>query len=187
VTSHVSIEKRLRSDAEVAAEITCILTDVDGVLTNGSITYTTGVLGESMQTKSFHARDGLGIQLWMRSGFQFGIITARNSPIVAERAKELGIEHVAQAARDKWSAAQAMMKSMGVQPQQVCYIGDDLPDIAVMRNVGLAAAPDDAATDARESAHWTMRGKGGEGVVRELIERLLRGGDRWNQHLTKEE
>ncbi|MCM2373215.1 KdsC family phosphatase [Aporhodopirellula aestuarii] len=187
MTSHVPIQSRLRSDAEIAADIQCILTDVDGVLTDGKITYSVEKNGDCRETKSFHVRDGLGIKLWMKSGFHFGIITARTSPLVAHRAAELGIEHVSQGASDKWLAAQAMMKSMGVKPQQVCYIGDDLPDICVMRQVALAAAPDDAATDAREFAHWTMRAHGGQGVIRELIERLLRGGDRWNEHLTKED
>lgn len=187
MTSHVSIESRLRSDVEIAAEIKCILTDVDGVLTDGRITYTAEPDETCRETKSFNVRDGLGIKLWMRSGFHFGIITARKSPLVAHRAKELGVEHLSQGVSDKWAAAQKMMATMGVTEKQVCYVGDDLPDLCVMRRVALAAAPDDAATDAREFAHWTMRAHGGQGVVRELIERLLRGGDRWNEHLTKED
>lgn len=178
---------RLRSDAEIAAEITCILSDVDGVMTDGRITYLADEQGTRCEVKSFHARDGLGIKLWMRSGFHFGIITARSSPVVAHRAAELGIEHIDQGVRDKWLAATAMIAAMGVLPQQVCYIGDDLPDMTVMRRVGLAAAPDDAVTDVREAAHWTLRARGGEGALRELIERLLRGGDRWREHLAKEE
>lgn len=187
MSSSIPLAHRLRSDAEFAGEICCILTDVDGVLTNGAITMTAHADGSCAETKSFHVRDGLGIKLWMRSGFHFGIITARSSPVVSQRAQELGIEHCAQGSRDKWESAQTMMNAMQVTPQQVCYIGDDLPDLGVMRRVGLAAAPDDAATDVRESAHWTMCGKGGQGVLRELIERLLRARDRWHEHLTKEE
>ncbi|TWU16764.1 KdsC family phosphatase [Allorhodopirellula heiligendammensis] len=187
MTSVIPTSHRLRSDAEIAAEITCILSDVDGVMTDGRITYLTDEQGTCRESKSFHARDGLGIKLWMRSGFHFGIITARSSEMVAHRAAELGIEHVGQGANDKWVAAATMLQTMGVEPQNVCYIGDDLPDMKVMQRVGLAAAPDDAVTDVREAAHWTLRARGGEGAVRELIERLLRGGDRWREHLTKEE
>ncbi|TWT74009.1 KdsC family phosphatase [Allorhodopirellula solitaria] len=187
MTSPLTPSQRLHSDAEFAAGITCILSDVDGVMTDGRITYLTAEDAPCRELKSFHVRDGLGIKLWMRSEFHFGIITARSSELVAHRAAELGIAHVCQGASDKWVAAQSMMDAMGVRPEQVCYIGDDLPDIKVMRRVGLAAAPDDAATDARESAHWTLRARGGEGALRELIERLLRGGDRWREHLAKEE
>lgn len=187
MSTSIPISQRLRSDAEIAAEITCILSDVDGVMTDGRITYLADERGTCREVKSFHVRDGLGIKLWMRSGFQFGIITARSSPVVAHRAAELGIEHISQGSNDKWQAATVMMTAMGVRPQQVCYIGDDLPDMTVMKRVGLAAAPDDAATDVRESAHWTLRSRGGEGALRELIERLLRGGDRWREHSAKEE
>ncbi len=186
MTHPVTTPHRLRGDAEIAAEITCILSDVDGVMTDGRITYLTDEHGTCHESKSFHARDGLGIKLWMRSGFHFGVITARSSPVVAHRAAELGIEHIQQGVPEKGSAAAAMIDAMRIRPQQVCYIGDDLPDLPVMRRVGLAAAPDDAVTDVREAAHWTLRARGGEGALRELIERLLRGGDRWRQHLTKE-
>ncbi len=187
MSTAVPTPHRLRSDAEIAAEITCILSDVDGVMTDGRITYLTDEGGVLRESKSFHVRDGLGIKLWMRSGFHFGIVTARTSSLVAHRAAELGIAHVGQGATNKWAAAAAMIQTMGIRPEQVCYIGDDLPDLDVMQRVGLAAAPDDAITDVREAAHWTLRARGGDGVLRELIERLLRGGDRWREHLTKEE
>lgn len=186
MTHPITPPHRLRSDAEIAAEITCILSDVDGVMTDGKITYLSDEDGNCHESKSFHVRDGLGIKLWMRSGFQFGVITARSSPVVARRAAELGVEHIQQGVRDKWSAAAEMIDAMQVHPRQVCYIGDDLPDLPVMQRVGLASAPDDAVTDVREAAHWILRARGGEGALRELIERLLRGGDRWHQHLTKE-
>lgn len=171
----------LATDAEFAAPITSILSDVDGVMTDGRIIFdSTGV-----ETKRFHVRDGLGIKLWMRSGFQFGIITARNSPIVRHRAAELGIEHVQQGFEDKFPAAMQMMQRMGCRPEQVCYIGDDLPDIPVMRHVGLAVAPADAAGDTRAAAQWVLRHGGGEGAVRELTERLLRAKLRWEEHLQR--
>jgi 3-deoxy-D-manno-octulosonate 8-phosphate phosphatase (KDO 8-P phosphatase) len=119
----------------------------------------------------------------MNSGFHFGILTARKSVMVERRAKELGIQDVQQGYEDKWPAAQAMMQNASVRPEQVCYIGDDLPDVAVMQNVALAVAPADAATDARNAAHWILRSNGGDGALRELIERLLRSTQRWEEHL----
>ena len=169
----------LKPDSEIAASITCILSDVDGVMTDGRIIYDN--LG--IETKRFHVRDGLGIKAWMRSGFGFGILTARTSKIVTQRASELGVENVLQGYEDKWPAAEAMLSSMGYLPEQVCYIGDDLPDIDVMRRVALAVTPADAAFDAQEAAGWILRSQGGEGAVRELIERLLRSKHRWEEHV----
>ncbi len=135
----------LLPDSEIAAPITCILSDVDGVMTDGRIIYDNA----GVETKRFHVRDGLGIKLWMNSGFQFGILTSRSSKIVDQRSAELGIKHVKQGHEQKLPAAQAMIAELGCQPNQVCYIGDDLPDIPVMKYVGLAVSPADAATDAR--------------------------------------
>ena len=95
----------LLSDSEVAAPITCILSDVDGVMTDGRIIYDS----EGNETKRFHVRDGLGIKLWMNSGFHFGILTARSSVMVERRAAELGIQDVQQGYEDKWPAAQKML------------------------------------------------------------------------------
>ena len=169
----------LASDTDIATPITCILSDVDGVLTDGQIIYDSA----GNDTKRFHVRDGLAIKLWMVSGFEFGIITARNSEMVQRRCQELGIERVSQGSARKWEDAQAVIESLGITPENVCYIGDDLPDIPVMRRVGLAVAPADAARDARETAAWVLQHGGGQGALRELIERLLRAKKRWEEHL----
>lgn len=168
-------DRRLFSERELAGKIECILSDVDGVLSDGKLHYdSTG-----SESKSFHVRDGFGIKAWMNAGFHFGIITARHSDALTRRAKELGINHVVQRSTDKWQSATEMLAQMKVTPDQVCYIGDDVPDLAVMNRVALAVAPADASTDAREAAHWTTRLPGGEGAVREVIERLMRSSDRW--------
>lgn len=163
------------TDAKIAAPIRCILTDVDGVLTDGRIIYDSA----GNETKRFHVRDGLGIKVWMQAGGHFGIITARTSPMVDRRATELGITHIGQGRRDKWPAAVDMMAAMGVTAGEVCYIGDDLPDLEVMQNVALSVAPADAARDVRDVATWVMDQRGGDGVLRELIERLMRATGRW--------
>src|SRR6056297_2061776 len=149
----------------VAEQIHCVISDVDGVLTDGRIVYD----DKLTEIKCFHARDGLGIKLWMRSGFAFGILTARRSRIVPHRAAELGIQAVEQGFEDKWPAAQMMIGELGYTPEQTCYIGDDLPDVAVMRRVALAVAPADASRDARRAANWTTQSIGGGGAVREVL------------------
>ena len=115
--------------------------------------------------------------------FGFGILTARTSDIVKHRATELGITHVRQGYEQKGDAALEMISELGHRPNQVCYIGDDLPDITVMKSVALAVAPADAAADAQEAAHWVLQRRGGEGVLRELIERLLRAKELWEEQL----
>lgn len=169
----------LRSDVEIADPIRCILSDVDGVMTDGRIVYD----NEGVETKRFHVHDGVGIKLWQKSGFQFGILTARTSKIVERRAYELGITHVRQGYEQKGESALEMISEMGCEPAEVCYIGDDLPDIPVMKSVALAAAPADACSDAAHAANWILSRRGGEGVLRELIERLLRAKRRWEEHL----
>lgn len=166
----------LPPDQTLAQPIRCILSDVDGVMTDGRIIYdSTGA-----ETKQFHVRDGLGIKLWIQAGFRFGIITARKSTIVDRRAGELGIDHVSQGSGDKLKRAAEILSQWGCDLNSVCYIGDDLPDIPVMKQVALAVAPADAAPDARESAQWVLHSPGGHGAVRETIERLLRAKDLWN-------
>ncbi|MCO8124413.1 HAD hydrolase family protein [Stieleria sp. TO1_6] len=167
---------QLRSDSALAQPIRCILSDVDGVMTDGRIIYDSA----GVESKQFHVRDGLGIKLWMQAGFEFAIITARNSPMVDRRAGELGIQHVSQGSGNKLQRAQQILTQIDCDLSQVCYVGDDLPDICVMQQAGLAVAPADAATDAREAAHWVLHQRGGQGAVREVVERLLRAKDCWN-------
>jgi len=162
-------------DYEIAKPIRLILSDVDGVLTDGLIT----IDNAGVESKSFHVRDGQGIKLWRKAGFEFGILTARNSQVVKLRAQELGIAWVRQGFADKLPAARELMQSIGVTPQEVCYIGDDLPDIPVMLEVGLSATVSDGATEVKQHAKWVLENAGGRGAVRELIERLLQAKGRW--------
>ena len=166
-------------DNEIARPIRCILSDVDGVLTDGSIVWD----NQGVETKTFFVRDGLGIKLWQRCGFTFGLVTARNSQIVKTRAAELGIEVVRQGFTEKLPAARDVMKQLELSPAEVCYIGDDLPDLPVMYEVGLAVAVADASTEVRDAAKWVMTAGGGRGAVRELVERLLKAKGRWEDCL----
>ena len=155
--------------------IELILSDVDGVLTDGSIWYD----NQGVELKGFHIRDGLGIHLWKRAGFRFGVLTARTSHIVKLRTGELGIDIVRQGFEDKLPVAQEIARTCGLSPEQVCYIGDDLTDLPVIRFAGLGAAVADAVAEVRAAAALVTHLPGGRGAVRELIETILQAKGRW--------
>ena len=163
--------------------IRAILSDVDGVLSDGGISYD----NQGIETKKFHVRDGLGIKLWMKAGHTFGIITARSSHIVKLRAAELGVELVRQGSSDKLSVAQQILDELGLEMSEVCYVGDDLTDLPLLKKVGLAASVADGVEEVKEAAHFITKKSGGQGAIRELIESVLRSQKRWSelvQHYT---
>jgi YrbI family 3-deoxy-D-manno-octulosonate 8-phosphate phosphatase len=123
-------------DTERCRRIELILSDVDGVLTAGGIAFN----NQGVEVKEFHIRDGLGIRMWQRMGGKFGIVTGRTSQIVKQRAAELGVEIVRQGFEQKWPAVIEIMQSLRLSPEQVCYVGDDLPDLPAVRRVGLRSA-----------------------------------------------
>ena len=166
---------------EQARKISLILSDVDGVLTDGGIIFD----NEGIETKRFHNRDGLGIKIWQRAGLHIGIVTGRSSNIVQVRAKELGITLVRQGFEEKLSVVREIVSTLALSPDQVCYIGDDLPDLPAMQYVGMPAAVADAAIDVREAASFVSDRRGGHGAVRELIERILRTQDKWAEVLRR--
>lgn len=168
-------QSKFEKDANVAAPIKMVLSDVDGVLTDGTIVFDNA----GVETKSFHVRDGMAINLWQRAGFQFGLLTARNSQIVKLRSAELGISIVRQGFSDKLPAARDIFEENGLAPEEVCYIGDDLPDVPVLKHVGLAATVADAANEAIAVADWITEKPGGRGAVREIIERLMKAKGCW--------
>jgi YrbI family 3-deoxy-D-manno-octulosonate 8-phosphate phosphatase len=170
-------------DTDRCRSIQLILSDVDGVLTSGGI----GFDNQGVELKQFHIRDGLGIRLWQRSGGKFGLITGRSSQIVKLRAAELGIDIVRQGFEHKWPAAEEIVQSLGLSPEQVSYIGDDLPDLPVIRRVGLGVAVADAAAEVRAAAHLVTVKPGGQGAVRELIETILKAQNRWDDVVEKYE
>ncbi len=162
---------------ERARGIELILCDVDGVLTDGGIVFD----NQGIEIKKFHVRDGLGIRLWQRAGYKFGILTARTSHIVKMRAGELGVDVVRQGFEDKLPVATEIVNDLGLTNQQVCYIGDDLTDLPVMNHVGLAVAVDDAVEEVRSAAHYVTKVAGGFGAARESIEMLLKAKKRWDE------
>ncbi len=156
--------------------IRLILSDVDGVLTDGKII----INNEGVETKRFHVRDGMGIRLWQKAGYRFGIITLRSSQIVKLRVAELGIDVVRQGIEDKQTAMRQIVAELRLTPPEVCYIGDDLPDLSVMSKVGLGVAVADACDELRKAAHYTTILPGGAGAVRETIEFILKSQRRWD-------
>jgi 3-deoxy-D-manno-octulosonate 8-phosphate phosphatase (KDO 8-P phosphatase) len=152
-----------------ARDIKLLVLDVDGVLTDGRLWY--GNTGEEL--KAFHIQDGLGIKLLLRSGVDIAIITGRRSALVARRAKELGIRHVIQGREDKLAALETMRTELGIELEQIAYVGDDLPDLSAIRAAGLGIAVANAvAVVAEHAAHKTVR-CGGDGAVREVCELIL--------------
>src|SRR5258706_8737417 len=154
---------------ERCQRIKLLLMDCDGVLTDGRLYFSE----QGEELKAFHVRDGQGIVNWHNAGFRSGIISGRNSPIVAVRAKELGIDFVLQGRNKKVSAFNEILAAANIAADEVAYIGDDMPDADVMPLVGLAAAVGDAHATAKAAAHYITRLDGGRGAVRELIDLLL--------------
>ncbi len=161
--------------------IELLLTDVDGVLTDGALIFD----NQGIESKQFHVRDGLGIKLWQRAGYRFGILTARTSHIVRLRASELGIAIIRQGFEDKARAIDDILTDQQLQADQVCYVGDDLPDLPVFRRVGLGVAVSDAVAEVRSAAQLVTELPGGKGAIRELIERLLKSKNRWSDLIRK--
>jgi 3-deoxy-D-manno-octulosonate 8-phosphate phosphatase (KDO 8-P phosphatase) len=155
--------------------IELILSDVDGVLTDGGIVLD----NQGIETKRFCIRDGLGIRLWQRAGYRFGLISLRSSQIVKSRADELGIDILRQGTDDKLAALRQTLNELRLRPEQTCYLGDDLPDLPAVRAVGLGVAVADACDELRRAAHYVTTAKGGSGAVRETVELLLKAQQRW--------
>jgi 3-deoxy-D-manno-octulosonate 8-phosphate phosphatase (KDO 8-P phosphatase) len=173
-TASMKLEQRMQS-------VRLILSDVDGVLTDGGISYD----NQGIEIKKFHVRDGLGIKLWQQAGHKFGVLTARNSHIVKVRASELGVAIIRQGFTDKLPVAMQIIEENQLKPENVCYIGDDLPDLPVIRSVGLGVAVANAVNEVRSAAHYTTKTQGGQGAVRELIELILTTQKRWSELLAQ--
>ena len=159
-----------------AARIKLLLMDCDGVLTDGRI----WLFEDGAEQKGFHTRDGLGIDLWHRAGLKSGIISGRVSSAVERRAQGLGMSFVVQGREDKVSAFTETLAQAQVTNAEVAYVGDDLNDIPLMRQSGLAVAVADAALETREHAHYVTNTAGGYGAIREVVELILKAQGRWH-------
>ncbi len=157
--------------------IRLLIMDVDGVLTDGKITYTSS--GEEI--KSFHVRDGLGIKLAKKAGIDLAIISARFSKITELRAKELGIDIVYQGHFEKLDIYEEIKKKLDVSDDKISFIGDDLNDIPILKRVGLPATVSDAPDVVKRFAQIVTPQMGGQGAVRHLIEIILKRNNKWEE------
>jgi len=164
---------------ERAARVKVMIFDVDGVLTDGSLTY--GPDGEV--TKTFYVLDGLGIQLLNRTGVQTAIISARTSPIVIKRAADLGITHVFQGQHDKRLAFAELLDKTGVTAAECGYIGDDVIDLPLFVRVGFAVTVPSGHPEVQYRAHYVTKNLGGRGAVREVCDMVMRARGTYEQAL----
>jgi 3-deoxy-D-manno-octulosonate 8-phosphate phosphatase (KDO 8-P phosphatase) len=162
-----------------AARVKVMIFDVDGVLTDGSLTY--GPDGEV--TKTFNVLDGLGIQLLNKSGVQTAIISARLSPIVVKRAADLGIKHVYQGVHDKRIGFAKLLEALGVTAEECGYIGDDVIDLPLLTKVGFAIAVPSGHPEVQYRAHYVTKNGGGRGAVREVCDMIMRAQGTYEQAL----
>jgi 3-deoxy-D-manno-octulosonate 8-phosphate phosphatase (KDO 8-P phosphatase) len=164
-----------RSRIARARKIRLLLLDVDGVLTDGRLVY--GPRGE--EQKVFHVRDGYAIVAARGAGLIVSVVSGRESPAVAARLAELGVREIHQRVRDKAALLPGLCRRHGVGPDRVAFMGDDLPDLPLLKAVGLALAPSDAVPEVRRAAAWTSSHSGGSGAVRDAVEWLLRARGAW--------
>ena len=150
---------------DVCAKIELVLSDVDGVMTDGGIQ----MLDDGQQFVKFHIRDGMGVRLWREAGKRFGIVTGRNLEAVKRRAADLWLDIVQVGVDDKLPAVDAIAADLMLSREQVCFIGDDLLDLATIRAVGMGVAVADAAEDVRRAAKYTTSVPGGQAPVREVV------------------
>ena len=152
-----------------AARIKLIAFDIDGVMTDGGLHYT----DDGHELKTFNVQDGFGLKLLQRAGLELAIVTGRTSGVVAARAADLGIEHVFQGVTDKRGVVGELLEKLGLHWPECAFMGDDLIDLRVMNQCGLAIAPANARPVVRERAHAVTDSGGGHGAVREAAEFIL--------------
>lgn len=163
--------------------IKTVILDVDGVLTDNSLI----LLPTGEMVRTMNCRDGYAIKLALKQGIKIAVITGGNDQAVVERLKYLGIYDIYVNANDKIDAFEDLVFSYGLNPDEIAYMGDDYPDIAVMNKVGLACCPNDACMDVRKIAEYISPENGGKGCVRDLLEQILKVQNKWyqnNEHIS---
>src|SRR4051812_15203118 len=160
---------------KLCANVELILSDVDGVMTDGGIQ----LLDDGTQFVKFHIRDGMGIRLWREAGKRFGIVTGRKLDSIRKRAEDLWLDIIRLGIDDKLPAVDELAAEFNITREQICYIGDDLLDLKAIQSVGLGVAVADAVEDVRKAAKYTTSVPGGQAAVREVIELILKNTGRW--------
>lgn len=167
--------------SEKMAKIRLLLLDVDGVLTDGAIIYD----GNGQETKAFNAKDGLGLRLLMEAGIEVGIVSGRRSRALSQRCENLNIKLLFDGQMDKAAALDNILRQTRIPVDQIAFVGDDLPDLPVMRKVGWAVAVANAHDLVKSAAHTVTRAGGGSGAVREVCETILKAQGLWEQMIKK--
>ena len=162
-----------------ARRVRAVLMDVDGVLTDGTIHHFVDTRGALVEFKGVHSQDSIALSWLAQSGIRTGVISGRDSRGMEERLKLLKTSFIYQGRLDKEAVFDEIRRKAGLESSQILYMGDDLPDLPVMRRAGLAVAPRNARPEVREAAHWVTRSEGGNGAVREAAEFLLRAQGLW--------
>lgn len=165
--------------------IKLVVTDVDGVLTGGAIYHFVDTAGELVEFKGIHSHDSIALAWLAESGFVTGVISGRVSKGVEARLKILKVAHIYQHRLDKTAVLDEILKKEGLTDEQVAYLGDDLPDLPVLRRAGVGVAPANARAEVKAAAAWVTKARGGEGAFREFSEALLRAHGLWNDVLAR--
>lgn len=160
-------------------QIKLLLLDVDGVLTSGHIIYS----NTDVETKAFNVKDGLGIKLLMNAGIQVGIVTGRSSKALLWRCKDLGITLIYDGIKEKGALLETILEKTGLSSHEVAFAGDDLPDIPLLKKVGVSMTVADAHEFVKNSADIISCKNGGDGAVRELCEMILKAKGLWDSIL----
>ena len=171
--------------AKRAKQITVFLMDVDGTITGGGVSLLSLPDGSAQEIKTFDAHDGQGLSLAHTAGIRTGVITGRGSAALQRRAKELKIEFVYEHQAQKIAAYEEILQKTGATEAMVAYLGDDLPDITIMRRVGLAVAVGDAAPEVKRVAHHVTRAIGGKGAAQRGVELILKSKGIWEEMIDK--
>lgn len=158
-----------------------LILDCDGVLTDGRIV----LLGDDQETKFFDVKDGHGIRMAARAGLKTAIISGRAAPVVRARAKDLEIAYLHESAWVKIGPYEEILSAEGIGDEGVCYIGDDVTDIPLLRRAGLAVAVADAVDEAKQYAHYVTARAGGRGAVREVIDLILKAQGKWDEAMSR--
>jgi 3-deoxy-D-manno-octulosonate 8-phosphate phosphatase (KDO 8-P phosphatase) len=168
-----------------AAQIQVLLMDVDGTMTNGGVTLLSQPDGSALEIKTFDAHDGQGLTLAQTAGIRTGCITGRESAALLRRAHEMKMEFIYMKQPVKIPAYEEILKKTGVPESAVAFVGDDLPDLPVLRRVGLAVAVGDAVPEVKKAAHFITRAVAGRGAIREAIELILKSKGIWEEMIEK--
>lgn len=164
---------------DAARQIRLLCLDVDGVLTDGGIR----IDDHGIETKRFHVRDGTGLRIWTGLGYHAAIITGRRGMAVRHRAHELGIARVVQGSANKPDSLRELLSALDLRASEAAMLGDDVPDLSVMKLCGYPMAVADAAPEVRALAEYVTTASGGHGAVREAVEYLLKARDEWEAGL----